>query len=95
MQEKTFLRSFIIISFLILSFPLYSKDKTDSRYEKIELFNKVLYLIENQYYRTVDTEKLIQGAIRGMMNTLDPHSAFLDPEVFKKMQEDTSTKKKI
>jgi carboxyl-terminal processing protease len=90
MQEKTFLRSFIIISFLILSFPLYSKDKTDSRYEKIELFNKVLYLIENQYYRTVDTEKLIQGAIRGMMNTLDPHSAFLDPEVFKKMQEDTS-----
>ncbi len=61
-----------------------------SRYEKLELFNKVLYLIESQYYREVDTEKLIQGAINGMMGTLDPHSAYLDTEVFTKMQEETS-----
>jgi carboxyl-terminal processing protease len=61
-----------------------------SRYEKLELFNKVLYLIESQYYREVDTEKLIQGAINGMMGTLDPHSAYLDSDVFSKMQEETS-----
>jgi carboxyl-terminal processing protease len=61
-----------------------------SRYEKLELFNKVLYLIESQYYREVDTEKLVEGAINGMMSTLDPHSAFLDKEVFSKMQEETS-----
>jgi carboxyl-terminal processing protease len=61
-----------------------------SRYEKLELFNKVLYLIESQYYREVNTEKLIEGAINGMMNTLDPHSAYLDSEVFSKMQEETS-----
>jgi carboxyl-terminal processing protease len=61
-----------------------------SRYEKLELFNKVLFLIESQYYREVDTEKLIEGAINGMMNTLDPHSAFLDKEIFNKMQEETS-----
>ena len=61
-----------------------------SRYEKLELFNKVLYLIESQYYREVDTERLIEGAINGMMNTLDPHSAFLDKEIFNKMQEETS-----
>jgi len=60
-----------------------------SRFEKLELFNKVLYLIESQYYRSVDTEKLIEGAIKGMMNTLDPHSAFLDDKVYSKMQEDT------
>jgi carboxyl-terminal processing protease len=60
-----------------------------SRYEKLELFNKVLYLIESQYYRE-DTEKLIEGAMNGMMNTLDPHSAFLDREIFAKMQEETS-----
>lgn len=60
-----------------------------SRFEKLELFNKVLYLIESQYYRPVDTEKLIEGAIKGMMNTLDPHSAFLDDRVYSKMQEDT------
>jgi len=60
-----------------------------SRFEKLELFNKVLFLIESQYYREVDTDKLISGAIRGMMNTLDPHSQFLDQQVFAKMQEDT------
>lgn len=61
-----------------------------SRYEKLELFNKILYLIESQYYREIDTEKLIEGALNGMMNTLDPHSAFLDKEIFAKMQEETT-----
>ena len=62
---------------------------TKSRFEELELFNKVLYLIENQYYRKVDTNKLIEGALKGMMDTLDPHSAFLNKEFFKKMQNDT------
>lgn len=63
---------------------------TKSRFEKLELFNKVLFLIEGQYYREVDTEKLIEGALKGMMQTLDPHSAFLDKNVFQKMNEDTA-----
>jgi carboxyl-terminal processing protease len=67
-----------------------SESAKKSRYEKLELFSKVLYLIESQYYREVDTEKLIEGAMNGMMNTLDPHSAFLDKEIFAKMQEETS-----
>jgi len=62
---------------------------TKSRFEQLELFNKVLFLIESQYYRNVDTEKLINGALRGMMNTLDPHSTFLEKKVLEKMQEDT------
>jgi len=65
------------------------KASEKSRFEKLELFNKVLFLIESNYYRDVDTEKLIQGAIKGMMGTLDPHSSFLDDEVYSKMQEDT------
>jgi len=62
---------------------------TKSRFEELELFNKVLYLVESQYYREVDTNKLIEGALKGMMDTLDPHSAFLNKEFFKKMQNDT------
>ncbi|MEX0798792.1 MAG: S41 family peptidase, partial [Bacteriovoracaceae bacterium] len=62
---------------------------TKSRFEELELFNKVLYLIESQYYRDVDTNKLIEGAIKGMMDTLDPHSAFLNKDFFTKMQNDT------
>lgn len=59
------------------------------RFEQLELFNKVLHLIETQYYREVSTEKLIEGALKGMMDTLDPHSAFLNRDFFEKMQNDT------
>lgn len=90
---KGVLCSLLVLCFYIGGENSFAKDKetsTKSRYEKLELFNKVLYLIETQYYRDVDTAKLIEGAINGMMNTLDPHSAFLDKEVFAKMQEETS-----
>lgn len=64
--------------------------ENQSRFEQLELFNKVLHLIETQYYRPVDTEKLIEGALKGMMETLDPHSAFLNKDFFEKMQNDTA-----
>lgn len=84
--------SLSLVAFLFISpssFAAKSEKELKSRFEKLELFNKVLFLIESQYYRDVDTDKLIQGAIKGMMGTLDPHSAFLDKTVFAKMQEDT------
>jgi carboxyl-terminal processing protease len=93
---KRELLSLLLLAMLVQPLTLaYTAEPTQdaikkSRYEKLELFNKVLYLIESQYYREVDTEKLIEGAINGMMNTLDPHSAFLDKEIFAKMQEETS-----
>lgn len=90
---KGVLSSLLILCFYVGAGSAIAKDKeapAKSRYEKLELFNKVLYLIETQYYRDIDPEKLVEGAINGMMNTLDPHSAFLDKEVFAKMQEETS-----
>lgn len=84
---KTFRKLSIVITILLISLSVLGVTK--SRFEELELFNKVLYLIENQYYREVDTSKLIEGALKGMMDTLDPHSAFLNKEFFKKMQNDT------
>jgi carboxyl-terminal processing protease len=86
------LRSFFLFQFLILSSFSFSKtqqDHSDKRFEQLELFNKVLHLVENQYYRSVSSEKLIEGAIKGMLETLDPHSSFLNKEFFEKMQNDT------
>lgn len=83
----------LLVILLITTNAYASKPKDDdkkSRFEQLELFNKVFHLIESQYYRDVDTEKLIEGAIKGMMDTLDPHSAFLNKDVFQKMQSDTS-----
>ncbi len=71
-----------------LSTPKLSENR--SRFEQLELFNKVMHLVETQYYRPVSTEKLIEGALKGMMETLDPHSAFLSKDFFEKMQNDTA-----
>jgi len=90
-----FFRLLFVIN-LFISFPnsvtaeaSQSKVANKDRFEQLELFNKVLHLVETQYYRPVSTEKLIEGALKGMMETLDPHSAFLNKEFFEKMQNDT------
>lgn len=94
-------RSLAATSVALLSLNAFSQAKIEpkaatpkisenrSRFEQLELFNKVLHLVETQYYRPVSTEKLIEGALKGMMDTLDPHSAFLNKDFFEKMQNDT------
>src|SRR4051812_19918059 len=62
------------------------------RYENIELFQKVLHFVENNYVDPVKNKDLVYGAIKGMLETLDPHSNFLPPDVFKDMKIDTSGK---
>ncbi len=64
-------------------------EQEKERYQGLDLFNRVLYLVENNYYRPISIEKLIQGAIRGMMATLDPHSDFLDKDFLQRMTEET------
>jgi carboxyl-terminal processing protease len=59
-------------------------------YEKIKTFAEVLSLIKKNYVEEIKDEKeLIYGAIKGMLNSLDPHSSFMPPEVFKEIRIDT------
>ncbi|MCM2278531.1 MAG: S41 family peptidase [Oligoflexia bacterium] len=64
----------------------------NDRYENLELFQKVLHFVEANYVEPVKNKDLVYGAIKGMMETLDPHSNFLPPDVFKEMKVDTSGK---
>jgi carboxyl-terminal processing protease len=57
-------------------------------YKQLDLFARVLADIENNYVDEVSETKLIQGAIRGMVETLDPHTVFFSAEVFKNAQID-------
>jgi len=69
-----------------------TEDPVKTKYESLELFQKVLHFIETNYVDEVKTKTLLEGAIKGMMDTLDPHSNFLNAEVFKDMKADTSGK---
>lgn len=60
-----------------------------SKYEELATFNNVLSIVEKNYVEPVDNKKLIQGAIKGMLSSLDPHSNFLDADTFKEMQVET------
>lgn len=60
-----------------------------TRYEDLSLFTNVLDLVRKSYVEPVEERKLVQGAVRGMLQELDPHSSYLDPEAHKEMQVDT------
>src|SRR3954467_12981666 len=63
---------------------------SSERYENLELFQKVLHFVEANYVDEVKNKDLVHGAIKGMLETLDPHSNFLPPDIFKDMKIDTS-----
>lgn len=58
-------------------------------YENLKIFTEVLSLVKKNYVEEVKTKDLVYGAIKGMLNSLDPHSGFMTPEAFKEMQVDT------
>lgn len=62
----------------------------EERYQDLQLFAKVLNLVEQYYVDPVDTKKLIYGGIKGMLAELDPHTNFLPPDIFKEFQSETS-----
>jgi carboxyl-terminal processing protease len=61
----------------------------DFHYQRIKTFAESLSLVEKNYVEKVDEKDLVYGAIRGMLNSLDPHSAFMPPEAFKELKVDT------
>jgi carboxyl-terminal processing protease len=58
-------------------------------YESLEAFTNILSIVKKNYVEDVDTKNLVNGAINGMLSSLDPHSAYLTPELYKELQMDT------
>jgi carboxyl-terminal processing protease len=58
-------------------------------YKSLKTFSEVLDMVEKNYVEPVETEKLMQGAINGMIKSLDPHSSFMTPEMYKELEVET------
>ena len=84
----------IIIIFLFSFFFInkVSAESNTSIYEKIDLFSEVLNKINNEYVEEVNQSDAMDAAINGVLQSLDPYSAYMSPEMFRDMQTETSGK---
>tara|TARA_B110001452_G_scaffold251073_1_gene239800 strand:- start:167 stop:1300 length:1134 start_codon:yes stop_codon:yes gene_type:complete len=78
---------FLIILLINLSIS-YSHSNSDL-YEKIDLFGEVLEKIKKDYVDEVNQSEMMDSAINGVLQSLDPYSAYMSPSLFKEMQTDT------
>ncbi len=79
-----------LLALWLISGRLAFAARDDETYKQLELFARVLSYVQNNYVEPVQEQQLIHGAIKGMLETLDPHTLFMPPEVFKEMKIDTS-----
>jgi carboxyl-terminal processing protease len=64
-----------------------AEDKTV--YEQLQVFSDVLDIVQENYVEEADSKELVEGAITGMLKTLDPHSSYLNPDAYKELQVET------
>jgi len=80
----------VIVFFLIISGSSQNVvADTEEVYKNIEVFSEVLRKVEKNYVEGTDAKALIYGAIKGMVETLDPHSSFITPEDYKELMIET------
>ena len=66
-----------------------ASDDMQETYKNLEVFSNVLSIIQQNYVDDIDTQETIEGAIKGMLSSLDPHSSFMKPDDFKELQVET------
>ena len=83
------MKKILILSILIFNVTTSSVFSKNELYEKIDLFGEVLENIKKEYVDDVDQAEVMDSAINGVLQSLDPYSAYMSPELFKEMQTDT------
>ena len=87
MKNKLF---YILLIFLFFfNIKVYSSASSEKLYEKIDLFGEVLEKIKKEYVDEIDQADVMDSAINGVLQSLDPYSAYMSPELFKTMQTDS------
>jgi carboxyl-terminal processing protease len=80
---------FFLLFVLTVPAPRVSAGPNEDVYAKIKILTQVLYEVQERYVEEVKPDVLLDGAIKGMVRTLDPHSSYMTPEEMKELQIDT------
>ncbi len=85
------MRPIIIISVFLISLiaSTFLSASNKDLYQKLDVFGDVFDIIKKNYVEDVDDKKVIEYAINGMLQSLDPHSGYMNTEIFVEMQEET------
>ena len=90
-KRKNFNMKLIII--FLFSFFIIGKSSAEIEkniYEKIDLFSEVLNKIDSEFVESINKSDVMDAAINGVLQSLDPYSSYMSPEVFNDMQTETS-----
>ena len=83
------MKKIIFLILLLLNLKFTNSYSNNELYDKIDLFGEVLEKIKKDYVDDVDQSKMMDSAINGVLQSLDPYSAYMSPELYKEMQTDT------
>jgi carboxyl-terminal processing protease len=93
LHKKVVIAAVLVVTILSAGFIVgkwkISSVDAEEGYEELKVFTEALSLIRKNYVEDVKPKDLIYGAIKGMLSSLDPHSAFMTPDQYKEMQVDT------
>ena len=83
-----------LIVYLLLTINVFAEEDQGKKnaYNKLKVFSEIISLIESNYVETVKSDTMIEGAIRGMVKSLDPHTTYMPPATYKEMQVETTGK---
>ena len=86
------LKNSIVVIIFLTSFSAHSNSKNKETYEYLDLFGQIFDKVRSEYVEEVTDQELIEKAIDGMLTGLDPHSGYMNEEVWEEMQMDTQGK---
>ena len=89
---KFFVKYCVVLLIFLGSFSAQSASKNKETYEYLDLFGQIFDRVRSEYVEEVTDQELIEKAIDGMLTGLDPHSGYMNEEVWQEMQMDTQGK---
>ncbi len=89
--KAKYLLGFAVLALVVIGLsPVAQRVASAARgtYESLETFANIISIVQKNYVEEVSMEEMVEGAIQGMVSSLDPHSAYLTPELYKELQVD-------